>query len=144
MNIEQDKLDKLPKWAQRHIYNLTRQCDAAVERLHKFEDTQTPSNIWYDDSVYEKGRRDSRQYVQSGRVIVSHKGVELEVSTRSDEGIQLRWGTAGCRHSLGTIAFVPTSYQQARLVNLVYDEDELARLKQAKQGDERATRQSSN
>jgi hypothetical protein len=138
--LSPDKLDKLPKYARDHIATLVRQRDEAAARLKAFEDSQTPSKIRYENYIYDDNtnkHRDSTYYVQSDRVIVSHEGVDLEVSVRGDDGIQLHWGVAGCRHALGAIALVPTSYQQARLVNIVYDEDELKRLLQLKQGADR-------
>jgi len=134
-----EQLTKLPKYAQEYIAKLRRQRDSAVARLDGYEDNQTPSNIWTEEYCFDGGDNGNnftrRQYIQSDRVLFKNKGVALEVSCRGDEGIKLSWGPEKPwgPWGLGDIALVPTSYQQIRLTNIVYDEHELDRLNAMKE-----------
>lgn len=49
--IEQDKIAKLPRWAQEHIEKIGRERDQAINALNRFLDGQTPSGFYVDDCV---------------------------------------------------------------------------------------------
>ncbi len=112
-----DQLAKLPKWAQEHIVSLARQRKEAVDALNAYCDASTPSSFAIDEmecTGEKAGPSTKRRFVQTHKVTVTHLGVELQVNTHSDEGIQLQWGGVG--HTLEHVAFVPSSFQSATLV----------------------------
>jgi hypothetical protein len=137
------QLAKLPKWAQRYIKQVEGEREAAVFRLNQYQDRETPSNIWSTNltCIGEKDRGPSitKQYFHATDVEIEHKGVHLTVGGlwNKDACMTLSWRPAGQGHGMGDIAFVPTSYQQARLVNIVYDGVELDRLFKQKDYDEK-------
>ena len=110
------KIAKLPKWAQEHINSLSRQREIAIKELHESLDTQTKSPFYIDDHVcLEKGGPTSiRKYIQTHKITVHHQGVELTVILRNKE-IDIQWGAGN--GSLQEVAFIPESYQKARLVS---------------------------
>ena len=113
--------DKLPKWAQEHIESLQRERDTAVKTLKDFEDSQTPSPIYFDELVSDGesiGPTHRKRYVQSHDINIEIHGVHLRVATAygltNDDSIILQWGTG--MGLTGEVAFIPVSYQCARLV----------------------------
>lgn len=115
-----DQIAKLPKWARDHIDNLVRQRTVAVRSLNDFCDASTPSPFKINESVCtgeERGPSNKTSYVQAHTIVVEWKGVELTVSAHdygNGSGIKLSWSTIG--HTMREVAFVPESYQSARLV----------------------------
>ena len=112
MNIE-----KLPKWAQAHIRKIERERSEAINKLNSSLDKQTPSDIYYEDMVCageKKGPSTKRFYIQSYKITIKHDGVELEIICR-DGCIYISWGDDKYGHR--DVAFIPWSYQQARLVS---------------------------
>jgi hypothetical protein len=109
---DKQRIVKLPKWAQDHITRLERRADGAENLLSEYVDDQTPSKVWHEDLL-----AGSKQYVQTRKVIIEHADVILEVNTYDDDRIQLTWRPSGEGYHHGDICFIPTSYQQARLVN---------------------------
>lgn len=110
-------ITKLPKWAQEHIKDIQRQRDIAVRQLNKFCDNQTESRIFVDDAPCTgegKGPKRKRHYIQSDKVAIMHKGVQLEIICR-EHYINIHWGPPG--YGMDEIAFIPDSYQSARLVS---------------------------
>jgi hypothetical protein len=125
-----EQIAKLPKWAQRHIRQLESTTRRALKRLEENEDGQTPSGIWYEDFVFLGGENIiHRTYVQSDKLEIEHQGVRLAVTAFGDDPINLRWGPAGSLSAMGDICFIPTSYQQARLTNMVHTPIEYERLR---------------
>lgn len=106
------RIAKLPKWAQEHIVKLGRRADEAEKTLSGYEDDQTPSKVWHGDL-----RNDSKHFVQTSRITVEHADVILEVNMYEDDRIRLSWRPSGEGYHHGDICFIPSSYQQARLVN---------------------------
>jgi methyl coenzyme M reductase subunit D len=87
-----EQLAKLPKWAQEHITDLSRQRDAALNVLNEFQDSQTVSRFYYEDHVCtgeQAGPSSKRRYIQTDRVIVDYKGEEFEL-TLARGRLQLR------------------------------------------------------
>lgn len=136
MTPTKKQLARLPVWAQDHIGELERQRGKAVRVLEEYRDTQTPSKIWTDDLVSlgedEKGPSYIRNYLQVERIEMEHAGVHLDVNLHHDEGIKLSWRPVGRAITMGDICFIPEAYQQARLVNLVYNEPSLRQLLRGK------------
>ena len=115
------KLSKLPRWAQEHIENLQRERDVAVQTLKQFEDSQTPSAIFYEDAVCDgekSGPTFRRKYIQNHAVQIEAHGISLRVSTEHGdtrgESITLQWGKSN--NMAGDVAFQPLSYQYAKLI----------------------------
>lgn len=129
---------KLPKYAQEYIRNIERERACALECLRRTLDDQTPSKVKttsFESIGEQPGPSLLTRYfqVEGGSVEITHKGVTLTVSGFYNESndMQLSWRTEGGLSGLA-IAFVPTAYQQARLVNLAYDPNEFYRLKDEK------------
>ena len=113
------KIEKLPKWAQEHIVTIERQRDKAIRQLNKFCDDQTESAIFVEDApcTGEDGKRGpifKKHYIQSDKVAIEHAGVGLEIICR-DGYIGLQWCEENGNYK--DIAFIPESYQSARLVS---------------------------
>jgi hypothetical protein len=111
MNIE-----KLPKWAQEIIRDLTRQRETAIRALNEYIDNQTPSPIYVEEMECTGegiGPSYKKRYIQSRKISVSHSGVDLVILLR-DDYIDLQWGSEKLNRDA---AFIPSSYQSARLVS---------------------------
>lgn len=112
-----EQLAKLPAWARAHIQNVTREREVALDALNKYVDEQTAAPFYVEEmecTGEKAGPSFKRRYIQSHKMTVEFKGVELNIHLRDREGIQLQWGTP--RHGLGHVAFVPSSFQAATLV----------------------------
>lgn len=91
-----EQIAKLPKWARDHIETLDSNMKAAQATCARMNEDQKPSPIYVDD-WYAKPR--IKRYVQSptGRVIVEHAGVHLEVFLAPEDdgqrmhGIELQY-----------------------------------------------------
>jgi hypothetical protein len=109
--------NKLPKWAQEHIEKIERERDQAIKALNEYVDNQTVSPFYVEDYVStgeERGPSYKRSYIQTHKMTIEHEGVELNVLLR--EGyIDLQWN--GMKYHLDIVAFVPTSFQSAKLVS---------------------------
>lgn len=111
-----EDVTRLPKWAQKKIRKLEQEREAAVRALNETLDKQTPSAFSYFDylSTWEtKSPSQKLFYVQTHKMTVNHAGVELNILLR-DTQIDISWGTDDSRTR--AIAFIPTSYQAAKLV----------------------------
>lgn len=112
-----EQIAKLPKWAQEHIADLQRRTAEAERTFREYNDSQTPSKFFYDDYVCIGGAspEHSKKYVQTDRMTVIAHGVRLDILVRNEEkGIEIQWDDEKrhCRE----IAFVPQSFQKAKLV----------------------------
>lgn len=111
----QEKIDKLPVWAQKYIQELHRERAVAVLELNKVLDVQTPSPFYIDDGVCtgeEQGPSFKRRYIQGYKVNVEYGGICLSVLPR-DNSIEL--GYEQTAKILGTVVLQPYSYQQIKL-----------------------------
>lgn len=113
-----EQMAKLPRWAQEHINEITRQREVAIKALNEWTDAQTPAPFFFDDmqcTGEKTGPTDRRRYVQTHRMIVEHKGVRLDIALRQDgDGIDLQWDTPG--RSCRMVACVPRTFQGMELV----------------------------
>lgn len=111
-----ERIAKLPKWAQEHLRDLTRERDNAEKKLAAYIDDQTESRIYFTD---RDGNKVYLNEEASERLtIVSQCGrVHLRVTNYHDDRIELSWTGGRDEYGMGDIAFIPTSYQQARLVH---------------------------
>jgi len=111
----QDKINKLPKWAQEHIKDLNRQRDVAIKALNEYCDSQTDSEFSIQElecTGEEGGPSFKRRYIQTRKIEVDYGGVGLSVSI-ADQEIRLSWWASGV--GLRDVAFIPISYQYARI-----------------------------
>lgn len=118
-----EQIGKLPKWAQDYIKSIEQQRFVAVRALDEFVDNQTPSPFYFEDNSCtgeQSGPTNRRVYVQAHCIKVEWRGVHLSVSANDygncGEGIRLQWEASG-RHGGRDAAFIPSSYQNARLVS---------------------------
>lgn len=114
-----EQLAKLPKWAQEHIADLTRQMDVAKRTLNEFTDSQTPSDFYVEEMLcLTEGNQNNKfvkRYIQSHKVDVEHDGVRLTILLRQDEkGIDLQWYSAD-RH-MSEVAMVPLGFNKVKIV----------------------------
>lgn len=121
-NLE-EKIAKLPVWAQEHIKDLNHQRDAAIRALNKFTDEQTESPFSFQEHpcTGEGGVRGpvyKQKFVQAHSIDVDWQGVHLTVGAHdygnSDSGIKLQW--TGARRSIEEVAMIPDAFQSVRLV----------------------------
>lgn len=73
---------KLPKWAQEEIRDLEMQRDAAVTGLNEFTNSQTKSDIWFEDNPCTGeivGPVTKRRYIQSDSVTFKLGKEEIDV-----------------------------------------------------------------
>ena len=117
-----EQIQKLPKWAQDHIQNLTRERETSVRTLNEFCDNDTPSPIYYEEMVCNgetQGPSTKRRYIQTDRIVVMWRGIELEIGAHdygsSGPGISVQWSVAGGRFR--DAAMIPESYQRVRIVS---------------------------
>ncbi len=109
------EIEKLPKWAQEHIKDLNRQRDVAIRALNEYCDKQTESKFYIDESEFtgeSVGPTSKRRYIQTRKIYIEHASVLLTVIIREGE-IDIGW--SNINHH-GDVAFMPSSYMQARLV----------------------------
>ena len=135
------QIAKLPKWAQSHIEQLDRQRRSAIDALDKFQDSDEPTGVSYEQfKQLGRGSEFLTRHLDTHQVQFVHNGASLVVTLHDDErGIQLSWGPEG-GHGLGDMCFTPTAYQQARITNLAYQPREYESLmERKKQADEKKT-----
>lgn len=113
-----DDISKLPKWAQQTIRELSRERDTAINKLNEYLDSETETEIYVDDLVStgeQQGPTFKRRYIQGHVITFNHSGVQLDVNIFYDGCIDLKWSIPTDR--IGDVAFIPQSYQNARLVS---------------------------
>lgn len=88
--VTAEQIAKLPKWAQDHIRNITRERDIAVQELNAWVDSQTPSAFYVDEYPCIGEQKHKRRYFQGNRIAVDHAGVHCEILlAREDDGQRL-------------------------------------------------------
>ena len=107
--------EKLPKYLRGYIEGVERERDAAVNNLAAYVDDQTESNVWFYD---RDGNKVYLSQDASERLTVRSKcgKIHLRVNNYRDNCIDLSWCGGKDEYGMGDIAFIPSSYQQARLV----------------------------
>ena len=112
-----DKIEKLPKWAQEHIADLQRQRDVVVRTLNEHCDNQTPSPFYSDEMICNgesQGPSCKRMYFQAYKMEVEHAGIVLRISTHNEGKIGLQWGKSDRLHN--GVALIPTSHMAVNLI----------------------------
>ena len=119
--LTEEQLAKLPRWAQEHIHNLERRMDVAERTLMEFKDNQTPSGIFYKEycCIGEGTPATLTRFVQAESITVQAHGVRVHASINdSRKVVELQWGDT---NAISTdVAFIPESFQKARLVNKIH------------------------
>jgi len=126
-----EQFKRLPKYAQEYINSLARKVSNGANMVNKLTDDQTPTRIWTDSfEDCGEGQKTVKRYFNATHVTIEQNGVQLRIDNLWDPNadIRLSWGPAGSLSCLGDICFIPTSYQQAKLVNLAYNDIEYNRL----------------
>jgi hypothetical protein len=118
--MDQEKLDKLPKWAQAYIMKIERERDTATEALARYQDSQTESPIYTDELVCD-GRQQAPSFIRryiSSFVPVNFEYANIHLTVRLVENcIELRWSKNG--DTLSKVAVVPTGFQSVELTTLI-------------------------
>ena len=113
---EQDKLDKLPKWAQDYINGIERERETAIRALNGYLDGQTESPFYIDElerTGEQPGPSHKRRYIQARRMVVNHGGVELTIYLRDKEAIEMQYESR--TGSMAEVALIPRSFQNIAL-----------------------------
>lgn len=117
-----EQIAKQPKYVRDYIFSLERERANAVREMRRLEAAQEPTKVWTEDFENygeSKGCAIVRRYFACDRLEIESGGVRLSVGGLwNDEGIQLSWRPDGPGHPLGDVLFIPTAYQQAKLVAL--------------------------
>lgn len=111
----QEQIEKLPKWAQEYIRDVERQRETAVLALNTYCDEQTPAPLHVEElecTGEERGPSFKTRYIQGRRIAATWQGVNLYIYL-ADDCIELKW--EGQRRSLDECAFIPYSFQAARI-----------------------------
>lgn len=106
-----EKINKLPKWAQEYIEKLERERNIAIQELDEYLNSQKESPFYVRE--FELGRFFNR-YIQTHRMDVQHGDVHLSILLRENH-IDLSWSND--ESGSNEVAFIPTSFQAAKLVS---------------------------
>lgn len=99
------KVAKAPLWIKKLAEQLFHERDAARKELAEHYEQQKPTPIYVE--IYDTtGSR--KQYIQSDRVTIEHAGIEMEVFTRDEHSIEIRYGRPESLTS-GGIGIYPSS-----------------------------------
>lgn len=113
---EQDKLDKLPKWAQDYINGIERERETAIRALNEYLDDQTESPFYVDElecTGEQPGPSHKRRYIQARRMVVNHGGVELTIYLRDKEAIEMQYESRD--GTMEEVALIPLGFQRITL-----------------------------
>jgi hypothetical protein len=116
-----EQIAKLPKWAQEHIKDLSRELDAANATLARMADEQTPSPF-YVDAWYSTPR--VKRFIQSptNHLTIEHAGVHLEIFLAPERdgqrlyGIELQYSAIDRTIGHSTVALMPRGIGTIQLV----------------------------
>ena len=108
------KIARLPAWAQKHIESLTCQRDNAQREQMEYLDAQTESPFYVQ---YSGPKNNTNRYVQAHSMVVKWAGVKLlidahDLSQQNGPGIRLRWES----EKNTEVALIPLHHQACRLV----------------------------
>ena len=110
--------EKLPKKVQAYIRDIERERETAIRALNEYLDNQTESPFSYSDYLCTGEDKGSpiykTKYIQTHKIEIKHAGIIFTAMLR-DNTIDLKWEAEN--RSTRAIAFIPASYQGARLVS---------------------------
>lgn len=117
------QLEKLPQWAQAAFRALMRERDESVANLKEWVNDQTPSPISIAEHPCtgdQRGPDFVTRYVHADNIKIEWMGCRLEIGLRKtgpsnaqEDCISLQWEPTD--HSARALAFIPESYQRARI-----------------------------
>jgi hypothetical protein len=113
-----DKIAKLPIWAQDYIRKIEREREVAIRALNDYTDESTPSPFYVDEpesTGEQAGPSFKRRYIQTHKIAVEWKGVLLEIYLHQDEN-EIDIGWSDLSRQLKHVAFVPVSFNRAQLI----------------------------
>lgn len=113
----QEEKAKLPKWALQKIEMLEAERRTAVDAMRRYTDEQaeSPFRVTELECIGEQiGPTFITRYIQTRKMEIVWKGVELTVITK-DDGIFLSWATDS-KSARDFVGLVPTAFQQAMLL----------------------------
>jgi hypothetical protein len=120
---KEQRIAKLPAWAQEKLKTSERERSYAMERLAEFLDHQTPSKIFVERMLGtctgELRPCVDKVYIQGESITFEHAGVRLRVSIYDNntgrDCIHLQWEDVNrlCRE----VAMVPLSLQYVKLIS---------------------------
>jgi len=121
------QFERLPKYAQEYINELKYVAEMAMVNLDRWTAEQTKTKV---STIEYVNSEHIERYFEADNVEIEHKGVRLRVSGmwNDDEDIQLSWTPVGRGMPSGSIGLIPTATQQAKLVNLAFNEREYKHL----------------
>lgn len=140
--ITDAQFERLPKYAREYIKDLKYRADQAEDGLERMQDAQRKTKVWTTEYVNSEH---INRYFEADNIEIEHKGVRLRVSGmwNEDQDIQLSWTPAGRGMPSGSIGLIPTATQQAKLINLAYNERDYKHLVTLKEIGEKNERQES-
>lgn len=83
-----EDIGRLPKWAQKHIHDLSRALKTAEKSLHKYVDDQTPSPFQMKEIICLSETTTISKYVQGDTMRVVSGNVHMDVYP-VDNGIDI-------------------------------------------------------
>ncbi len=113
--MAKDDISSLPKWAQERFSTIQRERDISVRELSQWNDSQTKSNFFITEYV-TNGEKDGfkKRYIQTNKISIQYEGIYFEAMATDGE-ISISWSGGEEAHSGGEVAFIPVSYQRAKL-----------------------------
>lgn len=115
--LTEQQLDRLPKYAQEYIKDLERTVETAEAKLDQYVNVNNHGSFAVQELVCLTENRSLERKIDAYRMRVEHADIHLEVSIGHDDCIDLRWTAGSDRYGLGDVAFIPTSYQNAKLIH---------------------------
>jgi len=115
---DQAALERLPKWAQDHINNLSSALKVSEKALKDYTDSTTPSPFEVLDIVCLTKTTPVRRYVQASSMIVRAGGVRVDVYPQ-DDGINILF--EGDR-KVDDVALVPQAGNSINIRRVTYPE----------------------
>jgi hypothetical protein len=113
---DQEKIEKLPKWAQDYIQQIEGGRLASVRALNEYCDSQTESPYYVDEyecTGEQQGPSFKRRYIQTRKMEVSHGDVVLRIYLRDEDAIELQWDNK--TGSMEEIAMIPHGFHKVAL-----------------------------
>lgn len=115
-----EQISKLPKWAQEHIKDLTRELIFEQDAKRRLLDQQQVSPFYVRE--WNNGKQPYKRYIcaQGRRIEVEHAGVKLGVFLASEDdgqrpyGIELKYSAIGDAIGRG-VAIVPSGFPTINL-----------------------------
>lgn len=124
--MSNQKIERLPKWAQEYILDIEREREAARKKLNKYLDKQTPSCFYTEDLVStgeQHGPSRKIRYLPDVHTMyVEHADVKLEVSIYGVDGIRIQWSDAQ-ENTNDKVAMIPKFHNYVEIKHRAHTGD---------------------